>query len=353
MTQLIDLACVIHCHSTFSDGTGTVAEIAAGAARAGADAVLLTDHDSLEAKRGGEERYYGSVLVCVGEEVSPERQTHYLAFGLEEEIDHEGMSCADIVTAVSRAGGFGFLAHPFSEGSRLLSRFGRGIPWRDLDCGGYTGIELWSFVTDGAEELRSWRELVRFIAAPERVIEGPPKRNLREWDRMLARRPVVAIGGVDAHQIGLRIWNRVPLRLMGYHRSFAQLRTHVLLDRPPRGDADSDRRALYSALRAGRCYIAMDSLADASGFQFLAHRRRSRPLQIGEEYELEPPVELEVRVPRPARMTLLRDGSPVADTVGRDLRHATGQPGVYRAEVRLEAGGTERVWIVSNPIYLR
>ncbi|MGI8594397.1 MAG: hypothetical protein ACR2ML_08575, partial [Solirubrobacteraceae bacterium] len=58
----VDLNCVVHCHLTYSDGTGTVPEIAAGAARAGADVVLLTDHDTLEAKRRGEERWYGEVL---------------------------------------------------------------------------------------------------------------------------------------------------------------------------------------------------------------------------------------------------------------------------------------------------
>src|SRR5215207_6997111 len=54
VSSIIDLACVIHCHSTYSDGTGTVSEIAAAASRAGVDAVLLTDHDTLEASRRGE-----------------------------------------------------------------------------------------------------------------------------------------------------------------------------------------------------------------------------------------------------------------------------------------------------------
>ena len=62
MSAPVDLACVVHCHSTYSDGTGTVAEIAAAAARAGADAVLLTDHDTLAARRQGEERWHGTVL---------------------------------------------------------------------------------------------------------------------------------------------------------------------------------------------------------------------------------------------------------------------------------------------------
>src|SRR5437660_874593 len=41
----VDLTCVVHVHSTHSDGTGTVAQIARAAQRAGVDVVLLTDHD--------------------------------------------------------------------------------------------------------------------------------------------------------------------------------------------------------------------------------------------------------------------------------------------------------------------
>src|SRR5881227_4408906 len=112
---LHDLACVVHLHSTYSDGTGTVPQIAAAGRDAGVDVVLLTDHDTLEAKRRGEEGWYGSVLVLVGEEVSPRGRNHYLAFGLDEPIDHTGLDSAGIVRAVEEAGGFGFAAHPWSS----------------------------------------------------------------------------------------------------------------------------------------------------------------------------------------------------------------------------------------------
>ncbi len=79
-----DLSCVIHLHSIHSDGTGTVAQIARAARRNHVDVVLLTDHDTLEARRQGEEGWHDSVLVLVGEEVSPRRRDHYLAFGIEE-----------------------------------------------------------------------------------------------------------------------------------------------------------------------------------------------------------------------------------------------------------------------------
>jgi hypothetical protein len=62
---------------------------------------------------------------------------------------------------------------------------------------------------------------------------------------------------------------------------------------------------------------------------------------------------LHVRLPRPALLRLLRDGSVVASVEGASLDHAVRAPGVYRVEARLPHAGRERTWIVSNPIYLR
>ena len=98
--------------------------------------------------------------------MSPYRRNHYLAFGLTEPIDHRGMTPAQIVASVNDAGGFGFPAHPFSRGSERFRRGGQGMPWDDLEADGYTGIELWSFVTDTAERVNSIRDLLSFVPRP-------------------------------------------------------------------------------------------------------------------------------------------------------------------------------------------
>ena len=72
----------VHVPSTFSDGHATVEEMLADARAAGAGALLLTDHDSLEARRQGWEGWHDGVLLLVGHEISP-RGGHLLAFGLE------------------------------------------------------------------------------------------------------------------------------------------------------------------------------------------------------------------------------------------------------------------------------
>jgi hypothetical protein len=224
------------------------------------------------------------------------------------------------------------------------------MPWRDLDADGYTGIELWSFVTDSAERVNSVRELLSFIAAPGRSLDHPPARNLAEWDRLCARRRCVALGGVDAHQIGIRIAGRVPLRLMAYKRSFRYLRTHLLAARALTGELDTDRETVFDALRSGRAYIAVDSLAPARGFRFWAEG--DGVLEMGAEHGAGDWT-LHARTPAPARLRLLRDGVEVATVSGDRIEHRAGEPGVYRVEAYRDSRGRERTWILSNPIYLR
>jgi hypothetical protein len=343
-----DLACVVHLHSLYSDGTGTVPEIARAAQRAGADVVLLTDHDTLEAKDRGEEGWYRDVLLLVGTEVSPRRRNHYLAFGTDRVIDHEDLDAAGICRAVRDAGAFGFAAHPFSRGSDRFRDRAPGMPFEDLECDALHGVELWSFVNDTGEAVGSIADMVRFVAMPGRVLDHPPELNMRTWDALCQTRRVVAIGGLDAHQFGKRIGPFVPIRVMAYRRSFRFIRTHVLCEEAPRRDLQHDREQVYGALREGRCYIAVDSVAPAKGFRFEAD-----DLPMGAEARAGTRRTLRARVPLPARLRLLRDGVEVAAGEGEALEHEADEPGVYRVEAYRRAKGRERTWILSNPIYLR
>jgi hypothetical protein len=333
---LTDLACVIHLHTTHSDGTGTVADVVRAARRNALDVVLLTDHDTLAGR--ADEGWHDDVLLLVGEEVSPPRRDHTLVFGVDEVLDHRERAIADVVRDAPLA----FAAHPFSTGSRRFRRF-RGMPHSTPFADSVTGIELWSFVTDTAEQAESVGEVLRFIARPRAALRNPPQAHLTEWDRACAHRRVVAIGGLDAHQVGKRIAGRVPLRLMSYARSFRFLRTHVLCGEEPTGDLAHDRSLVYEALGEGRCYIANDALAPARGFAFWGDG-----VLMGEERRAGERA-LHVRLPRPADVRLLRDGEQIAATSAAALDHEVKRPGAYRVEARLGS----RTWILSNPIYLR
>jgi hypothetical protein len=340
-----DLACVVHLHSTHSDGTGTVRQIARAGRRAGVDVVLLTDHDTLEARRLGEEGWYGDVLLLAGEEVSPLGRDHYLAFGIDEAIRHYGLDACGICEAVRDAGGFGFAAHPFSQGSKLFRR--PGMAFGGLGCEALHGVELWSLATDSGEAITSILGALRFLALPGRFLDHPPERNLRAWDELCRKRRVVAIGGLDAHQFGKRIGPFVPVRVMAYRRTFRLIRTHVLCERPPAGELEHDRELVYGALREGRCFIAVDSVAPSRGFRFEAD-----DVPMGAEAPAGRRT-LHVRAPLAARLRVLRGGEEIAAADGTQLDVEVEEPGAYRAEARRRSKGRERTWVITNPVYLR
>lgn len=329
-----DLAAVVHVHSTYSDGAASVPEILEAAADAEADAVFLTDRDTLQARRDGHEGWHHGVLLLVGLEVSPE-QGHFLAFGLDEEIAHEGRDGRAICDALERTGALRFPAHP----------------WQSVEDLPVTGVELWGLVTDAIGALSSPRELASFISRPEQAVDHPPARNLAAWDRLCRRRRVVAIGGLDAHHDAVRFAGGPVLSPRRNARFFRMLRTHVLCARAPTGDLETDRGLILGALAEGRCYLGRDSLATTRGFRFYADMG-DRFLPMGGEA----PAggwELHARLPLEAELLLLRDGREMLRTRARKLDAPAFEPGVYRLEARLRALGRSRTWILSNPIYLR
>ena len=351
--QLFDLSCVAHVHTTYSDGTATVPELVAVAHDAGADALLLTDHDSLDALRDGWEGLHDGVVVVVGLEVSP-KHGHYLAFGLDREVTHAGRSAFEIATVVRNAGGVGFAAHPFSRGGRMLVPalarrivLPHGWPALDVD-GGCDGIELWSLTTDAAEGWRTPADALRWLRDPEaESASGPPVHHMRRWDELSARRRVPAIGGLDGHQPGLRLRGRVRSPL-SHRRTFDLLRTHLLCERPVTGDVESDGRTIMDALRSGAAWLARPCVAPAHGARLWAESADGAIIPMGAEAAAGPSV-LRIRLPRRAAIRVVRDGACVHESETDALEVAIEGRGVYRAEARI-AG---RLWLISNPVHFR
>lgn len=341
---MVELSCVLHVHSTYSDGTATVPEILAAARAAGADVVGLTDHDTLGAKHDGWEGEHDGVLLVIGMEISP-RGGHLLAFGLDAEVTHDGRTEAESCAAVAAAGGFGIAAHPFSLGSRMSTTIGRPHPWPALEDPCLTGVEVWSLTTDLAESWRSPLHAVRSLRRPEAHVDGPLDRQLAAYDALLARRRLVAIGGLDAHQPGLRVRGRVRT-IMAHERWFAILRTHVLAE-------ERTVDGVLDALRAGHAFLARVDLGDPHGFRFVATDAGGAHAAMGDDLDGGGPWTLRVDCPSPAELRLVSGGRTVARAEdATTLEHVVEAAGAYRAEAHLDAHGARRAWVLSNPIRL-
>ena len=350
---LVDVSCVVHLHTTYSDGTATVGEVVAAARDAGVDLVLLTDHDSLGARRDGWEGRHDGVVVLVGTEVSP-KQGHYLALGVDREIPHAGLSALEIAEAVRGAGGLGFAAHPFSQGGRmLLPALARRIVlphgWPALeDPQGCDGIELWSLTTDAAEAWRTPAEALGWLRHPETAIaSGPPAHHLARWDALSARRRVPAIGGLDGHQPGIRARGRVRSPLP-HRRTFELLRTHLLCERPLTGAVDADWGTVLAALRTGAAWLTCPCVAPAVGARLWVERGDGTIVPMGSE-ALAGHAVLRACLPQAADLRVVCDGVTLHRAHQKALELEIDGRGVYRVEARIDG----RLWLLSNPVYLR
>jgi hypothetical protein len=187
---------------------------------------------------------------------------------------------------------------------------------------------------------------------PEAQLDGPRPEDLVAWDRICEGRRFVAIGGLDAHQHGIRVRGRLwsPMRNARY---FGILSTYVSLTEAPLGGehGQADLELVYEALREGRCYIAVDAIAPGRGFRFWGESSGAHAM-MGEEHPAGTWT-LRASLPDTARIVLLRNGEVVAEAEGQALEHEITEPGAYRIEAHRRWRKRERPWIYSNPIYLR
>ncbi len=331
----------IHVHSRYSDGSGSLKEIVESANQAGLDYFIITDHHTLRHKQEGAEGWHKKTLVLVGQEISP-RLNHYLALGIEKPILPEGMDVQEYIDEVNRQGGLGFIVHPDSPRKRSLPL--RERPWSAWEAKNFTGLELWSYMYDWIGPVNIFN-LLYYVFHPARAIKGPSKSALRRWDELTQKRPVVVIGGVDAHARHI-----IPpgiFKVFPYRQLFSTIRTHILTP-PFQTDLDHDRSLVYSALRRGNSYISYDYLAEASGLRFSANTKDEEVI-MGDEIEFSPGLTLRVSSPRSAHLRLISNRQVVKEKEDKNLEMPLTKRGVYRLEVYLE----EKPWIFTNPIYVR
>jgi len=336
-----------HVHTPYSDGTMLHAQVAQAAARAGLDFVIVTDHNIWV---DGVEGYYEGVLLLVGEEVHDTQRlpqcNHLLIYGAEDELATEAFDPQTLIDEVNIREGLSFLAHPVERSSPLGPDLA-AIPWVDWEIDGYTGIELWNYMSEFKSLTQTRLSALFYAFNPGLGIKGPFPYALRLWDKLLNEgRRVVAIGGGDAHA---NVYSLGPIsrEVLPYEHIFGCVNTHLLVEHPLTGDLVADKEMIYSAMRAGHGYIGYDVPGSTRGFRFQA-RSGSKFALMGDELKRQAAVIIDVEVPVPADTRLLCNGKVVARSSGRGLQLTTAVPGVYRVEVYRRYRSRKRAWILAE-----
>jgi len=340
-----------HVHTPYSDGEALHAEVAQAAAKAGLDFVIVTDHNVWV---DGVEGYYDKVLLLIGEEIHDVRRqpqaNHLLAYNVEAELAPLASDPQNLIDEVNRRGGFCYLAHPYERRSPIGPDFA-AIPWADWEVTGYTGLEIWNYMSEFKALLRSKLAAVYYAYFPARGIRGPFRATLRQWDQLLSQgRHVAAIGGADAHGT---LFSLGPFRrvVFPYEHLFRCVNTHILTERPFNGLLEHDKPLVHDALRAGHTWVGYDLPASTAGFRFHA-RSGANHAVMGDELARAGAAKFEVHTPHSADIRLLLNGRVTVRTQGRHIEYTTAEPGVYRVEVYRRYRLGRRGWIFSSPIYV-
>jgi hypothetical protein len=346
----------LHMHTTYSDGSGTHAEIVKAALGTDLDAIVTTDHNILVNGLGG---YYQDgdrrVLLIIGEEVHDTtaipQKNHLLVMGTHREMADQADQTQRLVDNVIDSGGLAFIAHPVDPEAPAFGE--PDISWENWEVEGYSGIELWNAMSEFKSLLKDRASAIFYSFNPKWVAHGPFPETLLKWDELLsAGNKVVAIGGSDAHAFPVSMG---PLHktLFPYEFHFRAINTHVFVPQPISGEEDSDREMIFDAFSKGHAFIGYDLPAPTRGFRFTAQGINKSAL-MGDEIQVGQGVTLQIHLPQRSECHLLKDGEVIKTWNRREIcTYITSEPGVYRVEVYLRYMGRRRGWIFSNPIYVR
>ncbi len=393
--SLTDYRAILHAHAEDAAHTGgTRPEMLADAKKAGVQIILLSDHyrppkDFItETWRG----MHDGVLFIPGSETNG-----FLVHPMESIVDVMDKDKATIISRVTEGDGLIFLSH-------VEERVGHPMD-------GLTGMEIYNRHADAKDDMTALFSLIGQIADPvkakdldDRIREFPaemlamqldyPELYMTKWDDSTPEQRVVGIAANDCHhnQVfiakmvdensvrigtivdpddGMRVFDTstypsiaeltkghqpgdilVSLDFDPYYVSFHNVSTHILSDA-------LNEETVRKALKSGHAFVAHDWMCDPTGFQYLAYKcdpnaADATPAAIqGDEIAFTEGLNLYAEFPVECHIRLLRNGEVIADTNARTFEHAVESEGVYRIEGWLDVDTEDRIWIYSNPIYVR
>lgn len=342
-----------HVHTARSDGTGTIDEIAAAAARAGLSFVIFTDHG--DGTRAPDAPAYRHGVLCIDALEISTTAGHVVALGLTAAAPYPlAGSPRDVIEDVHRLGGQAVIAHPDSPNPELRWRAQNvafdGIEWLNVDSEWRDDPPGRLLATAARALFRSPEAMASLFARPARTIE--------RWDAAASRRAVFGLAALDAHaniawQEAEEPRLHTALARPSYESMFRTVAQVPELDRPLTGDAATDARAVLAALIGGRSFSLIRAFASPAALTFTASQGGAS-IRMGERIESAEATTLTAAIPQApgARLTVYRNGQPTISSHGSVTleRSATTAAGVYRVEASLP--GIIMPWIVSNPIVI-
>lgn len=355
---------VSNIRTELSNGSSTPLEVISEAKLVGLDFVILTDinqFDHGESLNG----YHGNLLVMNEGEYTylDSRLLHYSLSKepLPEDAAEASVYFTDLLSQKSgdHKESLLVLAHPFNNGPTWTGPYPPGLD----------GIEI---INPKAISEDAWRRskpnvIWSFIVYPFsprysflRLFQEPSDE-ISLWDKLSSERETLGFSGADASARAIP-WAGALMKFPSYHTSFEVTSNHVLLNSELTGNYTKDRQKIFTALKRGNFYMALDILGDPRGF-IAKIVDKEKTYLMGDEVPFKKGLRLQATLPTKPRdffeMIVFKNGEKDFISNDRLVDYEIKSPGRYRVVVRvnptlpLPDGRKWISWIYTNNFYVQ
>ena len=339
---------VFHVHSSFSDGSGRIAEICREARESGLDFIVLTDHGRPNLEASAATGCYHGILLIGASEFSL-NEGHLAAAGYRVPAYIFPPEAQEAISEVDRDHGVTFVSHPFD----------RKIPWSGWQVRDFTGIEIFSLyqLAKKASFLQAAVFPLQYAFHADYAFTKlltVPEREMRLWDSLNRQGRYFAIYALDAHA-KIEIGGKFQLDFPSYAAMFKILTIYVKVQDEPSSEPRLAAAAIIAAMRRGDFFNVIEALAPANGFENYYRENDGRRVEMGGDAE-SPGGALIFKLPFDFATDIVvkKDGivfKTIRANTRRELSVPVARAGVYRCEISLATGRFKQLpWIMANPI---
>ena len=337
----------IHIHTKLSDGTGDLKTVVNAAKKAGLDWIIITDHNYYDTDEG----IFDGIYVIKGEEISPHDSNHYLALGINKNIEPEN-NPQIYVDKVREQGGFGFAAHPdegtiVDENGKIYHRKNSHhcIPWTDKNIKP-DGIEIWNWFSNWADNYNDKNifTIAYSFLFRHKIVNSPSKITLDWWDKLNneTENIVPAIGGTDAHAL-----KYFPVTVFPYETCFKTVNNIISLPEELSKDFEVAKHQILNALKNGNNIITNRHICKELPKIYVT--TSANTYYCGNNIELDNNCCLHFEANQVMKVCLMYNGKELKKYTSDKFIHTITKSGKYRLEVSYKNKG----YLYTNPFNVK
>lgn len=353
---------IINVHTNLSSGTGSHQFILQTARALNFDFILFTDINQFEGQLNDFD--YNGTLSLFGAKYRylDSRLIYYSQNNIQlgSNLGDVQVSMADLLTKQNseNKNQILYLAHPFNAGFNWTGEIPTGMDGMEVLNLKSVANRAWSrskFSTLWSLAIYPFNSRLALMR-----LFHEPEDELNMYDNITSKRHFVAYAGSEASARAIPLQNYI-VNFPSYQRTFEMLSNHVLLKSELTGNLQNDRNKIFTALKNGNFYLALDFIGDPKGFNTVIEDKGrnhlmgsslkfNNQLKIKTVLAYEPKYSFEVVV--------YKNGQRVFTSHSVQSEYTPTEPGAYRVQVRVSPhwpfpdGKRWVSWIYANPFFL-